>query len=164
MSTSASASISVPSDILESERSLYIQGIENTLSQISAKQSVFERRFPGIGWAEQTKPFPARSFSSFVSVSASASASASSTDTSSPVAKKNTYSQHASSAYGARAKKDAAYHTSAKNTPLPRSSTSTSSSLLFRTPTAVPQHSSSKKPTTVSTKNTGGWMGSTSTR
>lgn len=154
--------LSIPSDIVDSERSLYIQTFAHTQSLISAKQAVFERRFPGIGWAEQAGPFPARSFSSFAS--ASSTDSESGTGTSSPVAKKNTCSPHASFAYGARAKKDAVYHTLAKNTRPPQSSTSTASSRLFRTPAAVAPTSSSRKPTTVSTKNTGGWMGSASTR
>jgi hypothetical protein len=153
-------SVLVPSDILDSERSLYALNFVNTNSHISAKQAVFDKRYPGIGWAYNPTTFPATSFTaagSFV-------VSASSIYMSSPSEKKNNYSPHASSENATPAKKNAPSHISTKNIRPLLFSTSTTSSHLSPSTTAAYQHSSSKKPMIVSTKNTGGWMGSTSTR
>ena len=146
---------SVPSDILEHERSLYILSLG---TPISAKQAVFETRYPGIGWAQQVAPFPGKPFTSFVSSGSIWSG------TSSPYAKKNTYSPRVSSGHGVQGKKNAVSYTEAKSTRPPQSSTSTASLPLFRHATAAHQPASSKPPTNVSKTNTVGWMGSASTK
>jgi len=146
---------SVPSDILEHERSLYIRSLG---TPISAKQAVFAARYPGIGWNQQMSPFPAASFTSFSSAGQIWS------DMSSPSVKKNTYSPHVASAHGAKGMKHGASRTEAKNTRPPQSSTSTASLPLFRQTTVAHPPVSSTPPTNVSKKNTGGWMGSVSTK
>jgi hypothetical protein len=55
-------SVPVPSDILDSERFLYIQNFVVSKSHSAAKQAVFEKRFPGISWKYTTKPFQVQSF------------------------------------------------------------------------------------------------------
>ena len=162
-------SVPVPSDILDSERFLYVQNFVVSNSHSAAKQAVFEKRFPGISWKYTANPFQVQSFTSFSSGFSGFSEpfesfSSRLSDTSYPSSKKNTYSQHAPSSRGAQVRNGGGSHTAEKNIRPPRSSTSISSLPLFRQSAVVPQHSSSTKPTTFSTKNTGGWMGSVSTK
>jgi hypothetical protein len=152
-------SVSVPSDIQDHERFLYVQAFVSTQSPVEAKRMVFVQRFPGIAWSYQDHPFAAKSFTSFESIAVS-----SENDTSSLVSKTNTCSPHVSSAHEEQVTKGVQYHTSRRNIHPAQCSTSSSSLPLYRHSEAAPLRVSWKKPMNVSMKDMGGWKGSVSTK